>query len=506
MLTMTMMMNTRGSLAFAVVQILLLSLVAGGRGAPPAPYMHAKCSSTINDFNIGGNNNKKMCCDNHVDLRPGLAFHWTFHEDGAGLFGALEFEAEDDMSPSREHWLGFGFSPDGSMVGSRAMIGLFGTGAKAYDINSQQSPSPGNRGGVVPHNSHNSGQLGAHFGHMNVNPQGNLTMQFNVRNLKAFMPAGSNNNGVVNMIYAVGKGKELGHHEHRGSFRLDIKNCPPRPDGTGSQPASTASSSASSSSAAQENHEAAFAAHGLFAILSFLVVLPMALVSAWFRTLIPRFWIYIHVICNMLAAFFVTISIASAFGGVILRSKDASEVDHAHAGHMSIVHHWIGLVLFIILLIQVISGFNRPPLEPVNEDDSENSDNDYGKRSCCCGIIPLPSDARATWHCFHYITALVIIGMSLYQLQSGLRLFTTEYGTGNTETALIVFWVWVGIIAALLLLIKCCIARRNKKTRSASSKNIMPQMRAEEEEDPIPQSSYRDSTHKPTSNEFSTII
>lgn len=56
--------------------------------------------------------------DYHIVLEPGLEFHWSHPTENSGkhFTAALHYKGKA--------WLGVGFSRDGSMVGSKAVIGV----------------------------------------------------------------------------------------------------------------------------------------------------------------------------------------------------------------------------------------------------------------------------------------------------------------------------------------------------------------------------------------------
>jgi hypothetical protein len=257
-------------------------------------------------------------------------------------------------------------------------------------------------------------------------------------------------------------------HRHRVKFRIDLNSCN---DGSGS----TAVSSVPSSEI--YNHRAAFAAHGFFATLAFAVIIPFAMFAAWFRTLIPKWWIYIHVFCNCIGFFFTVISVATAFGGMMMRGNAGG-----NDSHLSIAHHWTGLFLFIFVIFQVVSGFRRPPV------DKESTSVYDAKNTSCC-----PSTKREYWHFFHRLTALTVISIGLFQLHTGLTLFSQEYGNGS-NSSIVVFWIWISFLIVWFSYVK--LATMGKEKRRPAQPNLMPQ-RAEEdyEEDYIPSvenSQYRD--------------
>jgi len=157
------------------------------------------------------------------------------------------------------------------------------------------------------------------------------------------------------------------------------------------------------------------------------------------------------------------------------------------------------------VLFQVANGFRRPAVESGSKPSSSTAEglasgsvrqgsfrgssasssapaaaDGSGKRdSKECGFCgkmlpPRPTTARDKWHWVHFGTAWSAVAMALYQIQSGLKLYTAEYNGGhNTHTAVAVFWVWVSVLVILLLGIKFSVVRKTRKTRSSSSRSTL---------------------------------
>jgi len=432
--------------------------------------------------------------DYHVELSPGLFFHWR-HENSV-FNGVLHLQ-------NKEAWLGIGFSKeDGLMEGSRVLVGNpalpEAASVKLFHVNNRTLDGLQNLG----QNIHFSGKL--------IRNVKGTFLHFHTKQYHK-LAFGGKTNQFHNLIWAVGKDTTVGMHQQKGSFKLFTQGCPvpaalpssSSSSGSGASGTKSASSSSSPppSSSYYHDHKAAFAAHGFFAILTFAVVIPLAVTSALFREVIPKQWIYVHVISNTLGAFFATISVACGVGGVIVRGYDAASMDATISSHMTNSHHWVGMVLFLVVIFQVFSGFRRPPVE-VRSDPTQQL---YGidvpdAKDTCCFCLPSLETARDKWRAMHITTALIVIGMAFFQLQSGLKLFTTEYG-GNTKAALTVLWVWVSFLVVFLSFYKCILKSRKQKLRS-STKNIMPH--SMEQEDETEGLDFSSST-SPGINEFSNF-
>jgi hypothetical protein len=292
------------------------------------------------------------------------------------------------------------------------------------------------------------------------------------------------------MIYAIGKSTELGMHAHQGAFRINLQYCddeddhpspsspnnviptalqtstkpsskadeipsPADPTPTSSPSASSIVDSEETSSGSSYDHKAAFAAHGFLATISFGVLVPTAVGSTWFRALLPKWWIYVHVLSNCAGFLCAILSVVAAFIGMVLRSQP----DGIPVPHMTVSHHWTGLILLLGVAYQLVSGFCRPPAQHRQFDSGlENEGNRGGFGSAVCGwtrAIPLWGDLsrREKWHWAHRTIAVTILSLAVYQLSSGTNLYSAEYQDGR-RTSVVVMWVWLALLATTFLTIK----------------------------------------------------
>jgi Eukaryotic cytochrome b561 len=230
---------------------------------------------------------------------------------------------------------------------------------------------------------------------------------------------------------------------------------------------SSADSSSATPPATSYDHKTAFAAHGFLATLAFAVLVPTAMASAWFRSLMPKWWIYVHVLSNCAGFFFAVLSVIVAFSGVALRGTATGDP----VSHVSLTHHRTGVFLLLIAALQVVLGFCRPPVQPTderenNDDDSVDSDG-YNRICGCTARIPWWGDLsrREKWHWLHRGAAVTIIGLATYQLTSGANLYSKEY-QGGQRTTVVAMWVWLACVAASLLCLRLYLLTRAGGTSS----------------------------------------
>jgi hypothetical protein len=432
---------------------LLLSWLPATVHAQPIIHSTVQCTSNLLQGGF------------YTPVTDRLTLHWkyTSTSDPPTLAAVVEYDGIG--------WVGLGFSSTGGMVGSQAVVGD-STGVSFYDLNSQQ------QSGVVQQDPATNPIAASVTGDFTqANQHTNLV--FNMNMPTTTFPS---TQGLWKMVIAAGDSNILAYHRYRAAFQLDLTTC----GGTGT--VSTATAAAETGTMVTYNHRAAFAAHGVFAALAFCIVMPFAIAAAWFRSLMPKSWIYIHVLSNCLAFFFTMVAVAVAFGGMVMRNQSSGGggVVESNASHMSLAHHWIGLFLFLFVIFQVVNGFRRPPVEakmdlmaigggPALPPPEPTS-------ACSCTGQRTP---RERWHLTHRITALVVLCLAIYQVQSGIQLFAQEYSYSTTNTTLRVFWIWLLILVGVFLALKVYVCRReyNYQRNTRLPRNIMPQRDEEEYED-----------------------
>jgi hypothetical protein len=133
------------------------------------------------------------------------------------MFSSVKFK----VTYNSYGWIGLGVSPDGSMIGSAAVIGLpdaTNSNVKKYDLNAKAVD------GIA---------LGSYQDNVYkksiTQVQGITTMQF-----QAFLDwnAGSlpfKSSGETQMVFAYGQNNILGYHKRKGTFLLNLSLCKSNP-------------------------------------------------------------------------------------------------------------------------------------------------------------------------------------------------------------------------------------------------------------------------------------
>lgn len=344
-----------------------------------------------------------------VQITKLLTFHWRLAEPNK-MQGALQY--------SGSAWLAFGVSMDGNVGGADAIIGLPDDEAvKQYELvdnGEGKATDPSSSSLFTGTVSSGSGET--------------------VLTFEAELDTGDSHviqkSGLNTFLYAEGGSTEFGFPHRRGTFRVDLDTCD------------------SELKVEARSHMGAFAAHGVIATLAWGIASPFAVTVAWFRTLVPSSWIYIHVFSNVISFFFTLLAVIVAISAMSVQTR---------ASHFSDPHHWVGLLLLVAITFQVMNGFLRPPVEKQRNDPYAASHYDMDS-----GFLKLPKSPREVWYWSHRFTGVAMIGMGIFQIQSGLNLFATNY---NVDSIAPWFWGYVGLFAFCLISLKFWILFEEYKAR-----------------------------------------
>lgn len=383
--------------------------------------------STTNTTSIGGSSSDSSTknvasivdaeCNSDVEagylmlpLMPEVSFHWKV--DGNNFCGIFQYLGDA--------WLGWGFSEDGNMIGSTAIIGL--PNENTVDVRNINDKSV--QGFVVA-----TEQSLVESSITQVN--GVTQLRFT----KALDTVPVINNGANTFIFAVGESNEFGYHQHRSALRIkDLVSCASITTSTGEVPMTNLG---------------AFAAHGTIATLAWGIASPFAITVAWFRTLVPSSWIYIHVFSNVISFFFTLVAVIVAISAMSVQPAGVN------TAHFSNPHHWVGLVLLVCVTFQVMNGFLRPPVEKKDPYATSHYDMDNS-------LIKFPRSPREIWYFSHRFTGISMLAMGIYQIQSGLNLFAADFYVTSIAPW---FWGYVGLFAFCLISLKIWIMFEEYKAR-----------------------------------------
>jgi hypothetical protein len=197
-------------------------------------------------------------------------------------------------------------------------------------------------------------------------------------------------------------------------------------------------------------------AHGATAATAWGILVPLAIGSSLIRKILeaiglPKgFWFQLHRGLNALAAILTIVSFSIA---VHIFNKEGEDEHFTEE-----THHTVGLVIFILTLLQALNGFFRPHLPHTekhvvdNGDDEEDENQDRNlEDEPTHVVIAEKSTARIVWEFGHRILGVSLLAMTWWQVQSGLGLFVDHFGDA-TNLSPVFFGVAGGICAVSLVL------------------------------------------------------
>jgi len=350
--------------------------------------------------------------EHSLRITSDVKFFWKL--EGDELKGSLRYMGVG--------WIGFGITDaSGSMVGADAIIGNpdFAFEDKMsvlkYNIDSFSID------GVVP--MEESMQT---LQDSSVTQGWNMTVLSFSKLLKEDGEVEILSSGNNKFIWAVGDSNTF-NQKLWGSFFLDLSNCDD--DTKLEAQKQVAATMIMEADVSKGLNKKAFVIHGVLAAFAWCVCAPFAVATAWFRRLVPTGWIYMHVLANVTCFFMTLLAFIVAVVATGTNSTTA---------HFSKSHHGVGLVMMIFTTIQVMNGFMRPPIEKVSIYNEEPE-----------GIIP--RSPRAIWHAVHKCSGWVLIVLSIFQVKSGLTLYSELFGTKNI---LPIYWTTLGVFVISVLVIK----------------------------------------------------
>ena len=144
-------------------------------------------------------------------------------------------------------------------------------------------------------------------------------------------------------------------------------------------------------------------------------------------------WFEVHRAFNSLAIVMTIIAFA-----IIVNALNETQIEPNHfqplEGRGGIGNHkTIGLVVFILAIIQGVGGVMRPHLPDKNDDGSDAEPK---------------STLRVMWEFGHKGSGFAILGMAYYQCHSGLKLYSENFQADDFTD---VFWGVAGAISVIAL-------------------------------------------------------
>ena len=298
----------------------------------------------------------------------------------------------------KDSWVAIGFSENGQMVGSSAVVALPSSGeVKKYDMTSIILA------GVVPMPEDQQTLIEPSV----VQEGGTTTLNFTkILDEANELPIVI---GPNTFIGAYGFGNNFFMHEARGSFSVDLLEGVVE--------------------TVETRKKALWKAHGWCAALAWGILSPIAIGAAILRKWFPDgLWLKIHQYLNLLV---VLLTIAAFVLGVAAISEETPAGGNPrHFNAEPYPHRTIGLIVFVLVLVQLGNGQFRPNTPGKGEDKTR---------------------IRSSWEILHRVLGISLLAASWYQVQSGLQIYQTLFVDSATNLSSI-FWGIVGAISGLIAL------------------------------------------------------
>jgi hypothetical protein len=298
---------------------------------------------------------------------------------GSGLFcGRLEAESDG--------WISIGFSLNGRMTGSQAVIGIPSESTVLkYDLTQTATPMPEHKQTLSGTSiEERDGMVIMEFVKL-LEEEGEVPIRKDVEN---------------KFIYAKGP-KNLGPHTAKASFDLNLSSGDKK---VGKGP-----------------NMMVWLAHGAMAFLAWAVLVPISVNVALLRDRFPKgpLWFNLHRNFNTasFALLIATFSIAVAYTSM-----------EGMKSHFNNRHGWMGLTMLVLTAIQVLLGLSRPALTVKKTSWRkrwEAGHRSLGTLLLLCGFWQMSS------------------GIKLFSLKY-------SFTQSNEDKLMISYWIWVVFITATI--------------------------------------------------------
>jgi cytochrome bd-type quinol oxidase subunit 2 len=189
-------------------------------------------------------------------------------------------------------------------------------------------------------------------------------------------------------------------------------------------------------------------AHGICASIAWAILVPLAIGSSVCRNTFEKAgfhessWFTIHFTLNTIAALLT----AAAFGIAvyIIRSEDGRSTWTEYP------HFIVGLVVFILTMLQALVGMFRPHHAAPTKEEPEHQAEEENEETVTEEKVHAKSTPRVLWEAKHRLVGVSCLGMAWYQIYSGWELFEEEVGGEDMGKA----WLGVGggLVGVVVLL------------------------------------------------------
>lgn len=342
-------------------------------------------------------------------------------------------------------WVSLGFAPGrASMVGSQAVIGWPDAGnvPGKYDMTSTMES------GVIRMSESQQTLINATIEQNNTHTVLAFTKLLEEPDENAISATGA-----TWFVWAYGFDNSMWAHAQRGGFSVTLNQCLVTEAGVVTNEGSS-QNQGEVAIEVSDNNQSLWIAHGVTAAVAWAILVPLAIGSALIRKLLqmtglPKsLWFELHRGLNALAAILTIVSFSIA---VYIFNKGPDAVHFSEDPH-----HTVGLLIFIITLLQALNGIFRPhlphPEEPEivkADDEAEGHVDDKDNHAV---VTPEKSTIRIIWEYGHKFLGVGLLAMSWWQVQDGIGLYLQRFPEDNDLTP--AFWgVVIGICTVIVILV-----------------------------------------------------
>ncbi len=201
-----------------------------------------------------------------------------------------------------------------------------------------------------------------------------------------------------------------------------------------------------------EDFQRAIKSHGIMAALAFGLFMPVAIAASALRKFLDfdqggkKAWMRLHFFLNM-----TSFALATTLIGVVFKAKN-----DVGSSHLRYTHERMGLTVYVLMALQVISGFCRPSPssqigQPKSGDAEEVADDVVQEIESDSKVKIQKTKERVMWEFGHKSLGLVMLALILYTLKSGLDRYEIKYG--EVQGRSVIYWVWFVFVFGLSLLV-----------------------------------------------------
>mmetsp|Transcript_64686 Transcript_64686/g.173243 ORF Transcript_64686/g.173243 Transcript_64686/m.173243 type:complete len:393 (-) Transcript_64686:233-1411(-) len=325
-------------------------------------------------------------------------------------------------------WLGFGFSSGGEMIGNVAVIGEPGVESTA------DSPNPakyflGSFGlsGVGRVSGARQTLADASISQNATHTTLRFTKLLEEADELAISDSESNF-----AIFAVGRTNTLqGVHIRNGAFPLLLSQCRDT-NSTDDVPPGDVVVDLFNDELPRKN---LWQAHGFMMAVAWGIIVPIAIGSSILRSLLPNtMWFSFHFGLNSLAVLTVIASFGLAVYGISDQNKKHFTED---------THRLVGLIVFLLAVLQLLSGLCRPHLRKPTTNGEEHP------------IRLRKMKPRQLWEYKHRIVGVSTLALAWWNCYSGIGLYAERIEAENEIVHTITFFAIAGGIVGTVFVVYC---------------------------------------------------